>query len=127
MFNRIESIDISQNTITQLNGKVLQLNQRYFNDEQILKKQLEKWLNDKYIPSGCNDIIYIVTHEYMHLITQDEIDNVKSSAHAIFRIANASEFVSRYSTVNTYEFVGELLAVNNLSGKTNKPINKLLK
>lgn len=93
MFNRMESIDIEEDTVAQVIGGVLQLNQRYFNDKEILKKQLNKWNKDNYIPANCNNIKYIITHEYMHLLTQDEIDNVKSVVRNIYKRADKKEFM----------------------------------
>lgn len=126
MFNRIESIDISENTIAQLNGKVLQLNQRYFNDNELLQKQLSDWLKVKYIPSGCDNIKYVATHEYMHLLTQDTI-NPRSKAAVIYNRASTKDFICKNAINDPYEFVADLLAANRLTGIKNKSINQLLK
>ncbi len=127
MFNRMESIDIEEDTVAQVIGGVLQLNQRYFNDKEILKKQLNKWNKDNYIPANCNNIKYIITHEYMHLLTQDEIDNVKSVVRNIYKRADKKEFISKNAVKDPYEFAADLLTANRLVGTTNKSIKKLLK
>lgn len=127
MFNRIESIDLAENTIAQLNGKVLQLNQRYFNNRELLQSQLNDWLKVKYIPMDCNNITYVAAHEYMHLLTQDEIDNPASLINKVCSVAKKEDIISVNSKKDRYEFVADLLAANRVSGFKNRTIKKLLK
>jgi len=127
MFNRIESIDLTENTIAQLNGKVLRLNQRYFNNNELLQNELSDWLKIKYIPSGCDNINYVATHEYMHLLTQEEIDNPTSIINKICNVAKKEDIISINSKKDRYEFVSDLLAANKVSWFKNKTVKKLLK
>lgn len=127
VFNRIESIDLKENTIAQLNGRVLQLNQRYFNDKKILESQLNKWHKNNMIPKGCNSIEYVVTHEYMHLLTQDKIDVDKKFDTMFNRAKKEGKcIVCSNSAYDKYEFVADLLSANRISGIKNKFIDKLL-
>lgn len=127
IFNRIESIDLTENTIAQLNGRVLQLNQRYFNDAELLQNQLNDWVKFKYIPMNCNNIKYVATHEYMHLLTQDEIDSSTSIINKICSVAKKEDIISINSRKDRYEFVADLLAANKINGFKNRTIKKLLK
>ena len=127
IFNSVESIDLTENTIAQLNGRVLQLNQRYFNDAELLQNQLNDWAKFKYIPMNCNNIKYVATHEYMHLLTQDEIDNSTSIINKICSVAKKEDIISINSRKDRYEFVADLLAANKINGFKNRTVKKLLK
>lgn len=128
MFNKVESPSwlTNENTIAQVNGSVLQLNPRYFNNVNNLNEQLKLWEKTKFIPKDCDNIKYIATHEYIHLLTESEVNNPKSKVHSIFNRAKAKDFVSLYSKKDCFEFVAELLTVNRLNHITNKSILSLL-
>ena len=127
MFNTIKTIDISENTIAQVRGSVLELNQRYFNNQNVINVQLKDWNKNKIIPKGCNSIEYVAIHEYMHLLTQDKISNKESKVNAIYRRAENKDFVSRNALRDAHEFTADLLTAHRLKGITNKSIKELVK
>lgn len=125
MFSRIETMDLEEKTIAQVNGGMLQLNQRYFNDSIEFYKLVDYWQSNKFIPKGCNNIKYIATHEYMHLLTQHQIDDKNSIINKICNLATKEDIVSINSTKDRYEFVADLLAVNRVTGCKKRIIKKL--
>jgi len=97
------------------------------NNNELLQNQLSGWLKIKYIPSGCDNINYVATHEYMHLLTQKEIDNPESIINKICNVAKKEDIISINAKKDRHEFVADLLAADKVSGFKNRTVKKLLR
>lgn len=98
------------NDIAQVSpAKVLQLNKRYFNSLATMENIINEFIGKNILPKGAN-IEYIVTHEWAHYITMDDLSNLKSPMYAVFRRTKPKDFVSENAKVNVYEYVADSFA-----------------
>jgi hypothetical protein len=93
-------------------ARELHINPDYFNGEEALKDILSDFRKRKVVPKECKGIEYVARHEYMHLITQEDLSNPKSPVHALFRRMKEDEFISKNAKFDVFEFAAEYLSVN---------------
>lgn len=74
-FNKITGYDGDNNTYATYSGNssTLRLNAEFFNDRNKFLSELSKNVKTGFHPAGCNTIESIITHEYYHSLTADEI------------------------------------------------------
>ena len=119
MFFRLDVTDLPDGDIAQVTpAKILQLNKRYFNSSAEMDAVIKKFVKDKLLPKGA-DINYIVTHEWGHLISMEDLKNPKSPIHTYFGRTKAKDFVSKNARLNIYEYTADTIAcyINKISCK----------
>ena len=110
MFFRIDLVDLDKSDIAQVTpSRVLQLNTRYFNSSAEMNSIIKEFIKKNILPKGA-DIKYIVTHEWGHYISMDDLRNSKSEIYTLFKRTKAKEFLTKYSKIDIYEYVADLIA-----------------
>lgn len=110
MFFRLDVTDLPDGDIAQVTpAKILQLNKRYFNSSAEMNAVIKKFIKDKLLPQGA-DTNYIVTHEWGHFISMEDLKNPKSPIHTYFGRTKAKDFVSKNARLNIYEYTADIIA-----------------
>lgn len=119
MFFRLDVTDLPDGDIAQVTpAKILQLNKKYLNSSAEMDAIIKKFIKDKLLPKGA-DINYIVTHEWGHFISMEDLQNPKSPIHTYFGRTKAKDFVSKNARLNIYEYTADTIAcyINKISCK----------
>lgn len=119
MFFRLDVTDLPDGDIAQVTpAKILQLNKKYLNSSAEMDAIIKKFIKDKLLPKGA-DINYIVTHEWGHFISMEDLQNPKSPIHTYFGRTKAKNFVSKNARLNIYEYTADTIAcyINKISCK----------
>ena len=109
-FSRITIVEYESLIVAETNGSELRINSTFANRPEALKELLNAWVNQKYIPRGCNNVQYVSEHEFYHLLTLQLIENDKEFATMIKRaIKNGIKPNSENGRNDMYEYVADLL------------------
>lgn len=103
----------------------LHLNAKYMNSVEATNDFLERMKNKKLLPTKHNDTEFIITHEFMHFISRDEIDNKRSGVYKYIpdEKGRNQTLASRNSKKNEAEYAADAMAMVEY-GEINHPVWK---
>ncbi|MCR4645001.1 MAG: hypothetical protein K5695_06290 [Oscillospiraceae bacterium] len=91
----------------------LHLNANYMNSSEATADWLDRMREGHLLPKGFETAEYAITHEYMHFISIDELNNPRSKIHKLLPSISKRNSVlpSFNSRKNDYEFVADAMAL----------------
>ena len=86
---------------------------------------IKEFIKKNILPMGAN-IKYIVTHEWGHYISMDDLRNSKSKMYTLFKRTKAKDFVSVNASQDVFEFIADGIAckINNIPCKNSEKVIK---
>lgn len=92
----------------------LRLNATYINSKEALDDLIKSMKSDKLLPNGHDNLEYLITHEYMHFISREDVDNPRSKLQKLIpkdmNVRN-KHLPSANSRIKPAEYVADALAM----------------
>lgn len=97
----------------------LHLNAKYMNSKEATDELIHQMVKDKLLPNHFNTTKYMITHEYMHFISRNEIDDIRSKAQKVIPDfeTRLKTGVSKNSVFNKNEYSADAMAIVELGNK----------
>jgi hypothetical protein len=101
--------ELDDNTFAEVSPDLaLHLNAKYMNSTEATKDFLQRMKNKHLLPKGYENTEYIITHEFMHFISRDDVDNTRSAIYKL--IPNADKRNKNLPSLNSKRSVSEYVA-----------------
>lgn len=91
----------------------LHLNAKYMNSAAATADFLDRMKKKRLLPIGHDNTEFIITHEFMHFVSRDEVDNKRSKVHKLIPDENekSKKLPSLNSKINDAEYVADVMAM----------------
>lgn len=89
----------------------LHLNSKYINSKEALNDFIDRMVKKKLLPEGQDNLEYLITHEFMHFVSREEVDNKRSKLYKLIPKDKSKHLPSANSRRSDAEFVADSLAM----------------